>query len=272
MAVLRELYEKAQKGELPEEKAKELMELLQDIKPDWGDPDAFIQAIWRTAYRHGIGDIMAEGAARLAEYFGSPDSAIHVKGLELPAYDPRGINSMALSYATSNRGGCHLRAYAVSFDVLGAPEKYDPLAIDMKKVELVKYQQDYFSVIDSLVVCKFNTFATDHTDYVEILKAVTGWSDLTADELLLTGERIYNIERLFAVREGHGYKDTLPKRLLTEPLPDGPAAGRTAKEALEAYLPKFYELRGWKDGVPLPETLDRLGLSEYKYIVERVLQ
>ncbi len=263
MAVLRELYEKAQKGELPEDKAKELMELLGDIKPDWGDPHSFIQAVWRTAYRHGIGDIMAEGAKRLAEYFGSPESAVHVRGLELPAYDPRGINSMALSYATSNRGGCHLRAYAVSFDVLGAPEKYDPLKIDPKKVELVKYQQDYFSVIDSLVVCKFNTFATDHNDYVGLLQAVTGWDDLTGDELLETGERIYNVERLFAVREGHGYKDTLPKRLLEEPLPDGPAKGRTAKEALEAYLPLFYELRGWVDGKPKKETLARLGLDEF---------
>ena len=262
MAVLRELYEKAQRGELPEEKARELMELLGDIKPDWGDPHSFIQAVWRTAYRHGIGDIMAEGAKRLAEYFGSPDSAIHVRGLELPAYDPRGINSMALSYATSNRGGCHLRAYAVSFDVLGVPEKFDPLAIDMRKVELVKYQQDYFSVIDSLVVCKFNTFATDHTDYVEILNSVTGW-DMTADELLLAGERIYNAERLFAVREGKGTKDTLPKRLLEEPLPDGPAKGKTAKEALEKYLPKFYELRGWVDGRPTKETLRRVGLEEF---------
>ena len=263
MAVLRELYEKAKNGELPEDKAKELMSLLGDIHPEWGDADSFIQAIWRTAYRHGIGDIMAEGAKKLAEYFGSPDSAIHVKGLELPAYDPRGINSMALSYATSNRGGCHLRAYAVSFDVLGAPEKFDPLVVDRRKVELVKYQQDYFSVIDSLVVCKFNTFATDHTDYVGLLQAVTGWEDLTADELLLIGERIYNTERLFAVREGHGYKDTLPKRLLEEPLPDGPAKGKTAKEALDAYLPYFYELRGWVDGKPKKETLARLGLDEF---------
>ncbi|MCE4628009.1 MAG: aldehyde ferredoxin oxidoreductase C-terminal domain-containing protein [Desulfurococcales archaeon] len=263
MAVLRELYEKAQKGELPEDKKKELLDLLGDIKPDWGDPDSFIQAIWRAAYRHGIGDIMAEGAARLAEYFGSPDSAIHVRGLELPAYDPRGINSMALSYATSNRGGCHLRAYSVSFDVLGAPEKFDPLAIDKRKVELVKYQQDYFSVIDSLVLCKFNTFATDHTDYVKLLAAATGWSDLTGDELLLAGERIYNIERLFAVREGRGVEDTLPRRLLEEPLPDGPAKGKTAKEALEAYLPYYYELRGWVDGRPKKETLARVGLEEF---------
>ncbi len=267
IATLMELYEKAQKGELPEERAKELEELLGDIKPEWGDPHAFAQAIWRAAYRHGIGDLIAEGAARLAEYFGSPDSAIHVKGLELPAYDPRGINSMALSYATSNRGGCHLRAYSVSFDVLGVPEKYDPLAIDKRKVELVKYQQDYFSVIDSLVVCKFNTFATDIDDYVGLLQATTGWEDLTREELLEAGERIYNVERLFAVREGHGYRDYLPKRLLEQPLPDGPAAGRTAKEALETYLPLYYELRGWDEGKPKPETLKRLGLDEFLYIL-----
>ena len=268
VATLMELYEKAQKGELPKEKAELLMELLQDIEPTWGNADAFAQLIWRMAYRHGIGDYAAEGAARLAEAFGSPDSAIHVRGLELPAYDPRGINSMALSYATSNRGGCHLRAYSVAFDVLGIPKKMDPLKVDKEKVEYVKYQQDYFAVIDSLVVCKFNTFSTDIDDYLGVLKAVTGWEDLTKEELLEIGERIYNLERLFAVREGKGYKDYLPKRLLEEPLPDGPAKGRTAKEALETYLPYYYEIRGWEDGKPKPETLKRLGLEEFIYIVK----
>lgn len=266
-ATLMELYEKAKKGELPEDKAKKLLSLLQDIEPSWGNADAVIQLIWRTAYRIGIGDYAAEGAKRLAEEFGSPDSAIHIKGLELPAYDPRAINSMALSYATSNRGGCHLRAYAVSFDVLGIPKKFDPLAIDMEKVKLVKWQQDYFAVIDSLVVCKFNTFSTGPEDYVPLLQAALGWDDLTTEELLTIGERIYNVERLFAVREGYGYKDYLPKRLLEEPLPDGPAKGKTAKEALEKYLPYYYELRGWENGKPKPETLKRLGLEEFLYIV-----
>jgi len=266
-ATLMELYEKAKKGELPEEKAKKLLDLLEDIQPEWGNADAVIQLIWRTAYRDGIGDYAAEGAKRLAEAFGSPDSAVHVKGLELPAYDPRGINSMALSYATSNRGGCHLRAYAVSFDVLGAPKKFDPLKIDPEKVKLVVFQQNHFAMVDSLVVCKFNTFADSPEDYVPLLQAAMGWEDLTAEELLTIGERIYNTERLFAVREGTGYQDTLPKRLLEEPLPDGPAKGRTAKEALEAYLPEFYRLRGWENGVPKPETLKRLGLDEFLYIV-----
>ena len=266
-ATLMELYEKAQKGELPEDKAKKLLSLLGDIEPTWGNADAVIQLIWRTAYRDGIGDYTAEGAARLAEAFGSPDSAIHVKGLELPAYDPRAINSMALSYATSNRGGCHLRAYAVSFDVLGVPKKFDPLKVDLEKVKLVKFQQEHFAVIDSLVVCKFNTFADSPEDYVPLLQAAMGWEDLTTEELLTIGERIYNAERLFAVREGHGYKDYLPKRLIEEPLPDGPAKGRTAKEAVEKYLPEYYKLRGWEDGKPLPETLKRLGLEEFLYIV-----
>ncbi|MEB3774122.1 MAG: aldehyde ferredoxin oxidoreductase family protein [Desulfurococcales archaeon] len=267
VATLMEIYERAKKGELPEEKAKELFELLGDVNPEWGNPQALIQLIWMAAYRNRIGDLVAEGAKRLAEYFGVPDAAIHVKGMEMPAYDPRGINSMALSYATSNRGGCHLRAYSVSFDVLGVPKKFDPLKVDMEKVELVKMQQDYFSFIDSLVVCKFNTFATGPEDYVELVKAATGWEDFTVEELMETGERIYNTERLFAVREGHGYKDTLPKRLLEEPLPDGPAKGKTAKEALERYLPEYYKLRGWSEGKPLPETLKRLGLDEFLYIV-----
>ncbi len=267
VATLMELYERAKKGELPEDKAKELLELAGDVNPEWGNPHALIQLIWMAAYRNRIGDLVAEGAKRLAEYFGAPDAAIHVRGMEMPAYDPRGINSMALSYATSNRGGCHLRAYSVSFDVLGVPKKFDPLGIDMEKVELVKLQQHYFSFIDSVIVCKFNTFSTGPEDYVELMKAATGWEDFTVEELLTTGERIYNTERLFAVREGHGYKDTLPKRLLEEALPDGPAKGRTAKEALEKYLPEYYKLRGWSDGKPLPETLKRLGLDEFMYIV-----
>lgn len=267
VAALMELYEKALNGALPKDKAEKLLSLLGDIKPTWGNADAVIELVWRTAYRDGIGDYLAEGTARFTEAFGSPDSAVHVRGLELPAYDPRAINGMALAYATSNRGGCHLRAYAVSFEVLGIPKKTDPLKIDLEKVQLVKFQQDFFAAIDSMVVCKFYTFSTGPEDYVPLIRAATGWEDFTAEELLTIGERIYNVERLFAVREGQGYRDYLPKRLLEQPLPDGPARGKTAKEALEAYLPEYYKLRGWEDGKPLPETLQRLGLNEFLYIV-----
>jgi aldehyde:ferredoxin oxidoreductase len=93
-----------------------------------------------------------------------------------------------------------------------------------------------------------------------------GWENLTVEELMTLGERIYNTERLFGVREGI-YQDALPKRLLEEPLPDGPAKGKTAKEAIEKYLPYYYEIRGWENGKPKPETLKRLGLEEFLYIV-----
>ncbi len=266
VATLMELYEKAQNGELPRDKAEELMSLLHDVKPTWGNAHAAIQLAYKTAHRDGIGDLLAEGAVRLSEHFNCPLCPAHARGLELPAYDPRAINSMALAYATSNRGGCHLRAYAVSFDVLGIPVKKDPLAIDMEKPSLVKLQQDFFATIDSMIVCKFNTFSTEPSDYPPLLAAAMGWDDFTTEELLTIGERIYNTERLFAVREGK-HVDTLSRKLLEKPLPDGPAKGKTAKEALEAYLPEYYKLRGWRDGKPLPETLKRLGLEEFLYIV-----
>ncbi|MCE4603000.1 MAG: aldehyde ferredoxin oxidoreductase family protein, partial [Desulfurococcales archaeon] len=92
VATLMEIYERAKKGELPEEKAKELFELLGDVNPEWGNSHALLQLIWMTAYRNRIGDLVAEGAKRLAEYFGVPEAAVHVRGMEMPAYDPRGIN------------------------------------------------------------------------------------------------------------------------------------------------------------------------------------
>ena len=266
VGTLMEIYEKMERGEIPEDKAKKLRELLHDVKPLWGNAHAVIQLAYKTAYRDGIGDYLAEGAVSFAEEFGCPECPAHARRLELPAYDPRAINSMALAYATSNRGGCHLRAYAVSFDVLGIPVKKDPLAIDMEKVRLVKFQQDFFATIDSMIVCKFNTFSTEPADYVPLLSAAMGWDDFTEEELLTIGERIYNVERLFGVREGI-YRDTLSPKVLEKPLPDGPARGRTAKEALEAYLPEYYRLRGWVDGKPTKETLHRLGLDEFTYIV-----
>ncbi|MCE4624179.1 MAG: aldehyde ferredoxin oxidoreductase family protein [Caldisphaeraceae archaeon] len=264
VSTLMELYEKAKKGELPEKKAKELLELvdMSGIEPTWGNINAVLNLVYLTAYRNKIGDIVAEGSKRLAEYFGSPETAIHVKGLELPAYDPRALNSMALSYATSNRGGCHLRAYSVSFDLMGVPEKWDPLSKDIKKVKGVKEQQDWFSIIDSLVVCKFNAFSTGPEDYLEVLKAATGWEDLSVEELMTTGERIYNAERWFDVKEGN-YVDTLPKRLLEEKLPEGPAKGHNAKEWLDFFLPEYYKLRSWENGVPTEGILKKLGLEEF---------
>ncbi|ABU82211.1 aldehyde ferredoxin oxidoreductase family protein [Ignicoccus hospitalis] len=262
VAVLMELYERAE--ELGE-KSEELKKLLDGLRPVWGVPNPVLELAYKVANRDGIGNVMANGAKALAEAFGC-DCVAEARGMSLPAYDPRAIKAMALAYATSNRGGCHLRAYAVSFEVLGIPVKTDPLEVNKEKAKMVKEQQDFFASIDSMIVCKFNTFMTPSPeDYVDLLAGVTGW-DVTADEIMEIGERIYNVERLFNVREGDP-GDYLSKRLLEEALPDGPAKGETAKEALEVMLPAYYEYRGWEDGKPTEETLKRLGLQEFLYII-----
>jgi aldehyde:ferredoxin oxidoreductase len=261
VAVLMELFERASKGELPKEKVDELQKLLDGLRPIWGTPNPVLELAYKVANRDGIGEIMARGAKSLAEYFGC-DCVAEARGMSLPAYDPRAIKSMALAYATANRGGCHLRAYAVSFEVLGVPVKTDPLEVNVEKAKMVKDQQDFFAAIDSMIVCKFNTFMTPSPeDYVDLLAGVTGW-DVTAQEIMEIGERIYNVERLFNVREGDP-GDYLSRRLVEEPLPDGPAKGETAKKALEVMLPAYYEARGWENGVPTKETLKRLGLEEF---------
>ncbi|KPV61803.1 MAG: Tungsten-containing aldehyde ferredoxin oxidoreductase [Candidatus Bathyarchaeota archaeon BA2] len=135
-----ELYEK---GKIPKEK-------LYGLELKFGNSQAIVELAWRTAYRIGFGNDIALGAKRLAEKYGAPEIAMHVKGLELPAYDPRGAKGYGLAYATSNRGGCHLRAYMIAPEILGIPEKLDPLKTE-GKASWVKTLQDVCSICDSLV-------------------------------------------------------------------------------------------------------------------------
>ncbi len=242
-----ELYEK---GKIPKEK-------LNGLELKFGNPQAIVELAWRTAHRHGFGDDIALGAMRLAEKYGAPELAMHVKGLELPAYDPRGVKGHGLGYATSNRGGCHLRAYMIAPEILGIPEKLDPLTTEGKP-KWVKIFQDFFAMCDSLVVCKFLTFALSADDFVEMINPITGWGWST-DDFLKTGDRIYTLERMFINREGFGRKDdTLPPRLLKERMPEGAAKGHVTE--LEKMLDEYYEVRGWKDGKPTKERMKELGL------------
>ncbi|MDI6820028.1 MAG: aldehyde ferredoxin oxidoreductase family protein [Candidatus Hodarchaeaceae archaeon] len=242
------------------ERGKISKERLGGLELRFGNPQVIVELAWRTAYRVGFGDDIALGAKRLAEKYGVPELAMHVKGLELPAYDPRGVQGHGLGYATSNRGGCHLRAYMIAPEILGIPERLDGFATD-GKARWVKTFQDLFAVCDSAVVCKFLTFAFGAPEIAELLNAIAGWN-WSADDLLKAGERIYNLERLFINREGFGREhDTLPSRLLKEPMPEGPAKGHVVK--LDAMLDEYYKLRGWKDGRPTPEKLKELGLSKY---------
>ncbi len=250
--VIGTLMELVEKGKIPSEK-------LRGLKVEWGSPETIVELTWRTAYRSGIGDDLAEGAKRLAEKYGAPEVAMVVRGQELPAYDPRGAQGHGLGYATSNRGGCHLRAYLISPEVLGVPKLVDRFSTK-NKAELLKEFQDIFAVVDSLVLCKFTTFALWTEDYAELLTAVTGW-DFSKKDIEIIGERIWNAERVFNILsfgDGREY-DTLPKRLLEEPMPEGPAKGHVVK--LEEMLNEYYKVRKWKDGRPTRSKLEELGLK-----------
>ncbi|MDX1400774.1 MAG: aldehyde ferredoxin oxidoreductase C-terminal domain-containing protein, partial [Kiloniellales bacterium] len=194
----------------------------------------------------------------LCEKYGRPELSMSVKGQEFPAYDSRGIQGMGLTYATSNRGACHLRSYTVASEVLGIPEKTDPLATD-GKAGLVKAFQDATAAFDSSGLCIFTSFAwTLENVAPQIDAACEGeWS---AERLLEVGERIWNLERKFNIDAGFtGKDDNLPQRLLKDAAKTGPAEGKT--NGLDVMLPEYYQIRGWTgDGIPTNETLSRLAV------------
>lgn len=224
----------------------------------FGSSEAIVYYTRAMGLREGIGDKLALGAYRLAESYGRPELAMVVKKQELPAYDPRGSQGQGLAYATSNRGGCHVRAYMISPEILAHPEKLDPLAID-GKAEWTKVFQDLTAVIDSCGVCLFTSFALGADEYNALINADTGGAR-SVDELMQAGERVWNLERQFNLAAGIGAdQDTLPPRLLGDPVSEGPNKGQVAR--VPEMLPAYYEIRGWTtDGVPTPEKLAELGL------------
>jgi aldehyde:ferredoxin oxidoreductase len=228
------------------------------IEAPFGSAQALAFFVEATAKGEGFGKEIAQGSKRLTAKYGHPELSMSVKGQEFPAYDSRGIQGMGLTYATSNRGACHLRSYTVASEVLGIPVKTDPLATE-GKAALVKAFQDATAVFDSAGICLFTSFAWTLADVQPQLAAACS-AEFTLDELGLIGERIWNMERDFNNRAGFTSKDdTLPKRLLTEPAKTGPAKGKV--NGLDKMLPEYYELRGWdKDGKLKPETRARLKL------------
>ena len=228
------------------------------VELKFGSAEALAWATEVTCKGEGFGLDLGMGSKRLCEKYGHPDLSMTVKGQEFPAYDPRGIQGMGLTYATSNRGACHLRSYTVSSEVMGVPEKTDPLVTEGKP-ELVKAFQDATSIVDSSGLCVFTTFAWTLEDIApQVAAACEG--DWTAESMLEAGERIWNLEREFNLAAGlTAADDTLPKRLLTEPAQTGPAKGNVNR--LHEMLPKYYEVRGWNEqGVPTDETRERLSL------------
>ncbi len=228
------------------------------IDAKYGSAEALAYFAELTCKGEGFGKEIAQGSKRLCAKYGHPDLSMSVKGQEFPAYDSRGIQGMGLTYATSNRGACHLRSYTVASEVLGIPVKTDPLATEGKPA-LVKAFQDATAVFDSAGICLFTSFAWTLADVAPQLAAACT-EEYTVEELGFIGERIWNMERDFNNRAGFTSKDdALPKRLTTEAAKTGPAKGKV--NGLATMLPEYYELRGWDaEGRLKPATRARLKL------------
>jgi aldehyde:ferredoxin oxidoreductase len=220
--------------------------------------DDILDMLRKIAYREGEGDKLAEGSKRYCKSIGKPGLSMSVKGLEMPAYDPRGSYGMALAYGTSNRGACHLRAYTVASEVLGIPVKTDPHVTE-GKADLVKAFQDATGVVDSAGICVFTTFAWTLADIQPQIQAACE-GDWSMEKLNLVGERIWNMERNYNLAAGLTAKDDdLPPRLKTEAARTGPAKGMV--NGIDKMRPEYYKVRGWTpEGVPEGATLERLGL------------
>ena len=228
------------------------------IDLSWGNAEALTTLAELTGRGEGFGAEIGLGSKLLTEKYGHPDLSMSVKGQEFPAYDGRGIQGMGLTYATSNRGACHLRSYTVASEVLGIPEKTDPLSSDGKAGLVIAFQ-DATGAVDSAGICVFTTFAWSLDNIAPQINAACE-GDWSVDKLLEVGERIWNLERKFNLDAGFtGKDDTLPKRLLKDAAKTGPAEGKVNE--LGKMLPEYYSLRGWTDdGVPTNETLNRLAL------------
>jgi aldehyde:ferredoxin oxidoreductase len=236
--------------------------ILKDA-PEFGDAEGQRKLIKDIAYRRGIGDLLSEGTKRASEKLGqnSTDFAINVKGLELPGYSPRSSWGMALAYATSDRGGCHQRAWTVRLEVDGVLKRFSTEGI----AQFVKDVQDERAAAFSLVVCDFLPLSID--DFRSGLKYGI-WVDLDETEYIKVGERIWNLVRLFNIREaGISRKDdTLPGRMFKEPLPmppNGKEKVSLPREAFDKMLTEYYFIRGWNEnGIPVEEKLVALGLNK----------
>ncbi len=230
----------------------------------FGQCDALFAAIGAIAERQGVGALLAEGSRRAALETG-PDSqhwAMHVKGLELPGYEPRSLKTMALGLAVSPRGACHNRSGAYEADFSG---DVDRLRSDPGRGSIVAASEDFAAVLDSLIVCKFlrKCFSDFYREGAELLSKVTGW-DCSSDELKRIGERIHNLKKLFNQREGWRVEDDwLPERLLSEALPTGVAQGvGLSANDLREMIGGYYQARGWDENGFIPQSkLRELGIE-----------
>jgi aldehyde:ferredoxin oxidoreductase len=251
----------------------------EDIDLTWGNHKAIVRLIEKIARREGIGDVLAEGVKKAAKIIGrgAEAFAVEIKGQEVPMHEPRGKKGLAISYATSNRGACHLQA---EHDDIFEDEKWlcpeigltarkqsrNRLSLDKGKAKIVKVAGDLWALYDSLLTCKFTSYPEGGIGVArltDLVASATGWN-VTTQDLMTVGERAFNLCRAFDVREGITRKDdVLPPRFMG-PLPDGPYKGETiSRIAFNRTVDEYYALRGWdkKSGAPKRETLKRLRLQ-----------
>jgi aldehyde:ferredoxin oxidoreductase len=226
----------------------------------FGRADLLVPILEEMATRRGLGTELADGSLRLATKYGHPELSMSVKGLEIPAYDGRGLQGQGLLFATSNRGACHMRGNMLGLEVLGLPKLIDRFQVQGKS-SFVILHQNIAAAIDSLVLCKFTNMGVAEEYFARVLTAVTGIPYATGD-LIRVGERVWNLEKLYNLREGFTREhDTLPPRLLTEPVTDGPSKGWVSH--LEPMLAEYYRTRGWdENGVPKRQKLEELSLVD----------
>jgi aldehyde:ferredoxin oxidoreductase len=233
---------------------KGLLSEAADFNLRFGNGAALLNLIPAIAQRTGIGELLAEGSRRAATHVGGEALALamHVKGMELPGYEPRGLKTMALGLAVSPRGACHNRSGAYEADFSG---QVDRLRAEASRGRLVAASEDFAAVLDSLIVCKFlrKCFDDFYVETAELLRVVTGW-DFSATEVRQIGERINTVKKLFNQREDwQPQDDWLPPRLLSEPLPAGVAqeVGLTPAE-LRTMIQGYYNARGWDENGFVP--------------------
>ncbi len=243
---------------------KGLLPQTSDLNLRFGQADAFLQTIEAIAHRSGMGDLLAQGSRLAAMQLGKDAMyrAMHVKGLELPGYEPRSLKTMALGLAVSPRGACHNRSGAYEADFSGEVNR---LTADAGRGSLVVASEDFAAVMDSLIVCKFlrKCFTDFYAEGADLVSKVTGWS-CSSTELRRVGERIHTLKKMFNIREGWQPKeDWLPERLLSETLPTGVAkgVGLTPTE-LREMIQGYYKARKWDENGFVPEKkLRELGIE-----------
>ncbi len=248
---------------------------LEGIELTWGNHDAMREIIKLIAYRKGFGDVLAEGVKRASQRIGkgAEKFAQHTKGLESCCQNlPK--KGWLLAYATATRGSDHLRGMEniegiegrkdKAIEIFGTTAVLDLLSIESKPM-LIKWHQDFLAVVDSLETCKFNCdvlYALGPEELANLFSTATGWK-IDGKELLKIGERIYNVERMFNVREGISRKDDVPPSRMFNPLTSGRYKGSQATpEELKRMLDEYYRLRGWnKNGIPTEQKLNELDMT-----------